>query len=206
MDFDYLSIPHLDQKTITRLFSKICVSVDSSFNGSPCWEWTASLNKGYGQLFFDGRQRQAYRITYAWLVSPIPHGQAAGDLDHLCRNKKCVNPCHLDFVSHAENAIRAFKARSICKNGHSISGGSCATCKRDRQARRDSNQSRKEYMREYQKQYRAKNGEKLRAYDRDRNRIPERKAEIAHLAAQWKRRKRAEVKAKAQASRNNETS
>jgi hypothetical protein len=70
-----------------------------------CWNWTGALANGkYGHLFVDGRMQKAHRIAYRMVVGPIPHGM---DLDHLCRNTKCVNPNHLEPVTRSENLRRS---------------------------------------------------------------------------------------------------
>lgn len=75
---------------------------------SDCWEWTSALdNDGYGiiQLSQPVRMnKKAHRISYELSVGPIPEGMT---IDHLCRNKKCVNPEHLEVVTGSENAKRA---------------------------------------------------------------------------------------------------
>lgn len=77
----------------------------------PCWIWTASLNKGYGQAAWGtpSKMRQAYKVAYELLVGPVPEGL---DLDHLCETKPCVNPAHLEPVTHAENVRRAVERRA----------------------------------------------------------------------------------------------
>lgn len=65
-----------------------------------CWEWTGQKDSGYGR--YSGRP--AHRVTYEVLVGPIPDGLT---LDHLCRNKGCVNPDHLEPVTSSENTRRA---------------------------------------------------------------------------------------------------
>lgn len=57
----------------------------------------------------------AYRFAYEFLVGPIPDGL---ELDHLCRVRLCVNPAHLEPVTHAENNKRAGVAKTHCKWGH----------------------------------------------------------------------------------------
>jgi hypothetical protein len=91
-----------------------------------CWQWTGHRNKGgYGLMrgrdWRDVHQR-AHRLTYELLVGPIPEGL---ELDHLCRNRGCVNPAHLEPVSHRVNILRSPVAppavhakKTHCVNGH----------------------------------------------------------------------------------------
>jgi hypothetical protein len=83
-----------------------------------CWEWTgATTRSGYGTYMFDGYAFRAHRLVYELLVGPIPDGLT---LDHLCRNKRCVNPDHLEPVTRGENSRRNLlgKRSELCKNGH----------------------------------------------------------------------------------------
>jgi hypothetical protein len=85
-----------------------------------CWLWTASLNnKGYGEFRFQGRTSLAHRVAYELLIGPIPEGLS---LDHLCRNPRCVNPAHLEPVTHQENMRRTGPARiqAHCLRGHEL--------------------------------------------------------------------------------------
>jgi hypothetical protein len=80
-----------------------------------CWIWNGRLNRGaYGDVkrTVDGRTRhiKAHRWIYTQLVGPIPEGM---QLDHLCRNRACVNPDHLEPVTNFENAIRGDAARKL---------------------------------------------------------------------------------------------
>ena len=80
-----------------------------------CMEWTGSItNGGYGVVRYKGRLTVAHRAFWVFMGNPDPEGK---DLDHLCRNRCCINPDHLEPVTRAENLKRGFVARG-CKNGH----------------------------------------------------------------------------------------
>lgn len=76
-----------------------------------CWLWTGYISKGYGLMSMGNRvQRPAHIVVYEHLVGPIPDGL---ELDHLCRVKRCVNPDHLEPVTHAVNCQRAVAIRRL---------------------------------------------------------------------------------------------
>lgn len=87
-----------------------------------CVLWTAYVDReGYGRTNYRGRPVEAHRAAYECLVGPI---DPRLELDHLCRNRRCVNPDHLEPVTHRENVLRgaAFSAansrKTHCKRGH----------------------------------------------------------------------------------------
>ena len=76
-----------------------------------CWLWTATLNNvGYGHFGFGGGGKLvlAHRWAYLTFIGPIPEGL---ELDHTCNVRHCVNPAHLEPVTHAENQARAKERR-----------------------------------------------------------------------------------------------
>ena len=92
------------------------------WNGTPCWLWLAYKDAGYGRFWLSPNLIQAHRFAYELLVGPIPEEL---QIDHLCRNHTCVNPAHMEAVSHRINNLRgnglgAQGARKThCPQGHS---------------------------------------------------------------------------------------
>lgn len=96
-----------------------------------CWQWTGAieLSQGYGQIRTGGpgggRRTRAHRVAYELYVGPIPEGL---QIDHLCRNRGCVNPSHLEAVDSRTNTLRGegisaqYARRTICGKGHSLEG------------------------------------------------------------------------------------
>ena len=84
-----------------------------------CWEYTGAITeKGYGRISIGprGANKRTYthRLVYEALVGPIPEGMT---LDHLCKNKSCYNPAHLEIVTRAENSRRGAR-KDRCLRGH----------------------------------------------------------------------------------------
>lgn len=122
-------------------------------NSRGCWEWTGSLSaKGYAVATVEGRYVRVHRYVYEKLVGPIPVGL---EPDHLCRNHKCINPDHLELVTHLENLERGnwsrgkrkqYERRDSCRRGHlfdevntyvtKTGARICRECQRQRYRRR----------------------------------------------------------------------
>lgn len=94
-------------------------------NDNGCWEWEGALeSQGYGYVGpnYTGT-RLVHRVMYI-----LTFGEASKDLeiDHLCRNKKCCNPDHLELVTKSVNQLRRYAASPVvaCRKGHEFVEGS----------------------------------------------------------------------------------
>lgn len=105
-----------------RFWSK----VEKQFCG--CWLWHGRLSdRGYGIFHYSSKDsRRAHRFAYEVMKGKIPDGR---ELDHLCRVRNCVNPEHLEPVTHRENMMRAkdtfpaiHAAKTHCVRGHELAG------------------------------------------------------------------------------------
>ncbi|MFF4479470.1 HNH endonuclease signature motif containing protein [Streptomyces sp. NPDC001520] len=148
---------------ITPLLDRLLTSTAAGPGG--CVIWTGSLLKsgGYGQINVNGGSRRVHRVAYELMVGPIPDGKV---LDHVCHNRdvtcaggdgclhrRCINPHHLEPVSHGENARRSRHtsnsknaSKERCDAGHPFDEANtyvrrdtgtrqCKQCGNDRKAR-----------------------------------------------------------------------
>jgi hypothetical protein len=134
-----------------RIQSKLVVT------SSGCWEWQGYRDKnGYGKIRVgsktDGTRTTTlvHRVTYELLVGPINPDR---EIDHLCCNRPCANPAHMEQVTHQENLRRGdtvaahSAAKTHCPQGHPYSGDNvgragrkqaryCKACKKVSNAKR----------------------------------------------------------------------
>lgn len=104
-----------------------------------CWVFTGAINaSGYGVIGRGGRGAGnvlTHRVTYERLVGPVPDGL---DLDHLCRNRACCNPEHLEPVTRRENCIRGVRWAVLpthCKQGHEFTPENTVQTKKQRRCK-----------------------------------------------------------------------
>ena len=125
-----------------------------------CWVWTGTVaNRGYGSIHHEGRNGYLpHRLSWELLRGPSPEGLV---LDHMCQNRRCVNPCHLDPVTNRVNILRGKSIaaqnfiKTECINGHEFSqkntrirkDGSriCKECERERLRKFRENQKLKKH-------------------------------------------------------------
>ncbi len=105
------------------------ISVDERLNKymvilpNGCWQWIGSLNKdGYGKMGFRINgvyvTKRAHIVSYEHFRGPVPDGC---ELDHECRFRPCINPAHLEPVTHLENMRRGVHAmKTECVRGHTF--------------------------------------------------------------------------------------
>lgn len=131
-------------------YARVMARVEMQMRPDGCWIFTGGKARGYGRIVVGSvangtrRTRYAHAIVYEKLKGEIPEGL---ELDHLCKTPACVNPDHLDLVTHAENVRRGDSPpaqnarRDKCAYGHEYEMApwgrrTCRICDRRRAAER----------------------------------------------------------------------
>lgn len=133
-----------------------------------CWLWAGCLNKqtGYGAVSWKLKARPVHRLVWEILAGPVPHGL---QIDHLCRERSCCNPLHLEPVTQKTNILRGESPmakcarRTTCGRGHEYTASNAAFHKNQR------GRKCKICIAERQKEYIAKGGPPCRRAARLRN-------------------------------------
>jgi hypothetical protein len=124
-------VPDLTPRQTRRVLDKLVVGDDH-------WEWGGTHDRlGYGWVSINNRKYPAHRVIYTLIRGAIPAGLV---IDHLCRQPGCVNPNHLEAVTHRENVMRGNVpcAEQKCRRGHDKSNPyinptsgarACRTCR-----------------------------------------------------------------------------
>jgi hypothetical protein len=140
-------LPCVVDHEAARMWSR----VDRSGGPDSCWVWLAYTGTdGYGRARSQGRQLVVHRVIYQLVMGVVLPPEI--QVDHLCRNRSCVNPVHLEPVTASENLRRADplayqKAKTHCPSGHAYDeqntrrhprtgGRTCRACHRDSERRR----------------------------------------------------------------------
>lgn len=137
-----------------------------------CWVWTGPLVSGYGRVKHEGRQQSVHRIVFEAARGPIPHGLT---LDHLCCNRACANPAHLEPTTVRENILRGRglaaqnHRKTHCKHGHLLGGQNLTLDRRGARVCRECRRRRKKAS--YARNPETRAAEKARWYERNRERI-----------------------------------
>lgn len=110
---------HINNNLVKRFLSKVQIT-------QYCWIWKGGkFESGYGYFNYNYKLVRSHRMSYMLFKGKIPEEL---QLDHLCRNKLCVNPQHLEAVTQRINNLRSNSFSGVnarkthCKRGHKLSG------------------------------------------------------------------------------------
>ena len=93
-----------DQKTRDRFWE----TVEKGRGENDCWIWKGRTLRSYGQFYCGGKERRAHRVSWMLAHGEIPKGF---EIHHTCQTRGCVNPKHLELLTHKENMEEARKRR-----------------------------------------------------------------------------------------------
>jgi len=112
---------HIPTKRASDVVSRFWSKVKTG-NPDDCWLWTAKIEQnGYGRFWVNGHSVFAHRFAYELTHGPIPRGLT---VDHLCRNRACENPAHMELVPLRTNVLRGvgitaqLARKTHCPHGH----------------------------------------------------------------------------------------
>jgi len=162
-----------DQLQLEKMKTRFLTFVNKTDN---CWTWIGTKDaRGYGRFAIKFKKYMAHRISYELFKGEIPNKLV---IDHLCNNKPCVNPSHLEAITHKANTLRAGSPIAVnarkthCVRGHPFNnqntypqvgkrGRGCIQCRFENYRKRYlSNYSK---FREHDKQYYQLNKERIKA-------------------------------------------
>lgn len=150
-----------------------------------CWVWTACVGKdGYGRFGYDGNTQLAHRLAYQAIIGEIPSDLQC---DHICRNRACTNPDHIELVTAKVNTLRgvgisAVNARKThCKRGHPLSGDNLYVMPRGKRQCRECHRIK---------------SRRLNAANRDSNNAAQRARYHAHKTPEWRAQRNADARAR----------
>jgi hypothetical protein len=119
-----------------------------------CWEWTGAKSNGYGMVGMNNKVFGAHRVSYEMVFGKIETGMV---IDHVCRNRKCINPEHLRCVSNRENVLENSESaaaknlkKTHCIRGHLLAGTNLRKMKK---SGRECKICHDNYMKTYMKNY-----------------------------------------------------
>lgn len=135
------------REDVVRFISFVCADQETG-----CWNWQGNLDrKGYAKFWWESQTGRGSRFSYLAFRDSSIEGL---DIDHLCRNRRCVNPLHLEAVTRRENVLRGMgitaihAKRQVCVRGHALTDDNvyrwekapnsriCKTCARERAVQR----------------------------------------------------------------------
>lgn len=132
-----------------------------------CWEWTGSQSRGgYGGIRIDDKLHRVHRVAYEHFVGPIAEGL---QIDHLCRNRLCFNPDHLEPVTQRVNIERGLlgAAKTHCSNGHEYTPENVAIRRGRRRCKVCDRERSRAYYLEHREEQNAKSTERKRRRRRE---------------------------------------